>query len=162
MDFRAQLSQLWAKYEGLTDREQFLAIGTICCVMFAIYLGAVLLPVMSARDTAKSQYQAEEALTQELRQVARNQPAQGVIGSSNSSLLAVVNDSAIELGINLKRVEPKQETSLRVWIDSVSFNQVINWLADLKSNHQVTVESISFDRTNADGYVNTAIVLERF
>ncbi len=45
--------------------------------------------------------------------------------------------------------------------DGVEFNKLITWIASLQSNHNVKVDTISLDRIDNAGFVNTALVLTR-
>ena len=120
-------------------------------------------PVAQAQDAAEQRYEEEFKLQSELLSLQmQKRPQKASTGDvSDQSLLAVVNESTSARGISLKRVEPKNDQSLRVWIENVSFNQLIAWIGLLQKNHGVSIETITLDRTPISGYINTALVVSR-
>lgn len=159
MDFREMIAQQWARYERLSDREQWLVIGSSVFILLAFFVFFIWEPLHTAQKSAKNRYFDEMALQEELKGL-QQRPA-GALASSDQSLLAIVNASTAENGINLKRVEPRNDDSLRIWVDNIPFNQLMGWVSVLKNQHGVNVETISMDRTESSGYINTALVLTK-
>lgn len=163
MNFRGLVAQQWARYERLSDREQLLAICTVLVILLVFLVYFVWDPVHDARDQAQQRYEAEIMLNAEIAAMkkSRRSATPSTVTSQDQSLLAIVNETTAKQGISLKRVEPKNDQSLRVWVDNVPFNSLLVWLDLLNKNHSVSVEKLSVDQTLTPGSVNTALVLKR-
>jgi len=161
MEIRDFISQQWARYERLSDREQWLVIGTGIVVMTALFVFVIWEPLHSARAKVVREYAIAKQMQQTLSRYRASNTQNSVPASAQQSLLAIVNETTETRQIQLKRVEPKSNQSLRVWVEQVSFNQIIAWIAQLQKQHGITVETISIDRTDQAGYVNLALVLQR-
>jgi len=81
------------------------------------------------------------------------------ISEGGASILTTVNSTAKVKNIQLKRFEPDGKTSLRIWLDQVNFNALIDWLELLETTRGIKVEQISIDRVNS-GIVNARAVLQ--
>lgn len=76
-----------------------------------------------------------------------------------ASTLSLVNKSAKELQLDrsIKRVEPTEERGVRVWLDEVSFDGMIPWLALLQERQGLSVTDIAVERGKGEGRVNALI-----
>lgn len=163
MNFREMLAYQWARYERLSDREQMLTICTGLVFLVVFFVFFVWDPIHDARDEAQQRYKQELELQAQISAFKQAGPQTGstTVTSQDQSLLAIVNKTTADQRISLKRVEPKNDQSLRVWVDNVQFNRLIVWLELLQINHGVSVDTLSMDQTQTPGSVNTALVLER-
>lgn len=160
MDLREMIAQQWARYERLNDREQLLVIATSCIFILGMLIILIWEPLHNARETARSHYYEELELQDQLQGLQGGKAGSSPT-KSNRSLLAIVNASTAENGINLKRVEPRNDESLRIWMDNIQFNQLIGWISSLQNQYGLQVETISLDKSDTEGYVNSALVLTR-
>lgn len=76
------------------------------------------------------------------------------------SLMSVVDQTAKreKLGSALKRVEPKGADEVRVRLENASFDDLVSWLAVLRTRFNVDVDSFSAERID-DGLVNASVTL---
>lgn len=79
---------------------------------------------------------------------------------SGQSVLALVNSSSKSKGIALSRFEPEGENGLRIWLDKVKFDDVIDWIDLLENERGVRVTQINIDKVDP-GTVNLRAVLKR-
>lgn len=161
MFFREFIAQQWARYERLKDREQTLMIITLVVIGFVCFVWLIWDPIHERMNKEQQRFHDEIALQTELRSLRPPKVNPAVSANTDQSLLAVVNDSTASKGINLKRVEPREDSSLRIWIDNVKFNDLMLWIQSLQINHAVIVDNISMDRGAASGRVNAVMVLTR-
>lgn len=74
-------------------------------------------------------------------------------------LVSVVEQSASGRGLRkqITRLEPDGGNGLQITAESVSFNGLIEWLADLRDNNGLIVDNLSIDAAGASGTVNARI-----
>lgn len=98
----------------------------------------------------------------ELRQLQSAGGTQGAPAATDKSLLALVDQTARQAGLGgaIKRVEPEQDDSVRVWFEQVAFDDMVRWLAKLQRTYAVQIDTISVERQDQPGRVNVRLVLK--
>lgn len=91
----------------------------------------------------------------------RGSGAQAAGGLGGRSLLAVVDQSArgAGLGNGLKRIEPESTDAVRVRLEGVPFDAVVQWLDELSRQFGVLASLVSIEREAAPGQVNVRLTL---
>lgn len=76
--------------------------------------------------------------------------------------LSLVDSSARKAGLAsvMKRVQPEGDLGVRIWFESAPFDELINWLAILNSQHGLSVNEINVEQTESTGLVNVRVFLE--
>ena len=143
-----------------------LAAGGAAVVALLIY-ALVVAPFYKDLKRQRQEVPQKRALLVWMTDAARQveELRAGVIGQASSdpgAQLSVIEQTAKEfnLGGSLKRVEPKEEDSVRVWLEDAIFEDVLLWLADLENNYGIAAVSVSAERKNIPGYVDARIVLQ--
>ena len=82
-------------------------------------------------------------------------------GAGAESALSLINQSAKDLQLEkkIKRLEPTEEKGVRVWLDEVSFDTMLSWLAGLLERDGLIVSDLSVDRAKGEGQVNAVLTL---
>lgn len=154
--------------EGLEPRERLLlyfAAGVL--VSFLVFV-LVLHPLHAGYDRLQAsvaeQRDTAQWMQQSARLVKRLQAASGATAGSlgGRSLLAVTDSTARAggLGPALKRIEPEGGNGVRVWLEGVSFDDLVKWLGTLSSSHGVDVVNASMERDESAGRVNARLTLQ--
>lgn len=90
--------------------------------------------------------------------------ASGPSGDRNGqSLLGIIDRTAktSKLGKTVKRVQPDGQTKARVWLENVSFNDMVQWLEGLQRREGIhIVSSVIEKQEDQEGLVNARLVLE--
>ncbi len=60
----------------------------------------------------------------------------------------------------MKRIEPEGQNSVRVWLEQAAFDDVIQWLQNLKRDYGIHTADIVIERQAAAGRVNARLTLE--
>lgn len=83
--------------------------------------------------------------------------------SSGRSLLADVDSSSKRngLGDKIKRIQPEGQTSVRVWIEGVPFEQLLRWMDQLQNQLGIVLSDGSLDRDDIAGTVKARLTLVR-
>lgn len=159
-----QLNQLRARYYSLSERDR------ISIVVLAVFLGCVIFyymiwsPFNDSLDLAKSKYQNKQELVAwlEANQIAarkvRSNPQ--AVGRGNQSMMSLVNNTSRQARLSLKRVEPKDDDVIRIWMDNASFDDVMAWLNDLGTRYGVSVVNITIEGQKDSGKVDASIILK--
>lgn len=153
--------KLWARYELAAPREQ-LALRVLGLFLAALLLVfAVIVPLHQFNANAIADYKAQQET------LAWMQSNRGAIGKGGSatrkpgdSVLTIANQSARTLGLNFKRYEPNGERGLNLWLEQVSFDQVVRWLEVLERDYGVVAVDFSASRRNEAGLVDVRLNLQ--
>lgn len=126
-----------------------------------IVVFAVLLPATSYMDDALQHYR--QAL-RDNRWMEVNRDAVGRGQAANrepgQSLFGLANATSKGFQISFKRYEPVGDNALSLWMENVSFNNLVLWLERLDKRYGVSVKDISVERLDTEGLVNVRLVLQ--
>jgi general secretion pathway protein M len=83
---------------------------------------------------------------------------------SGQPLLSTVENTAKNItrsGGTLKRIEPKGDDTVQVWLEQASFDEIIRWLDKLQRSSGILATAISIEKQSRQGTVNARITLQR-
>lgn len=143
------------RWLSLNLREQRLVIGMGLVVLFFILYSAIWKPLNKGIDSATSKvsrYQKLQTLVHTETARYKSLAGSGQASNSKGSLSSVVNKTAGRNQIDIARMQP-QGDDLQVWIDEVSFNQLLAWLEQLSSRENVSVKAIDIVNAEQPGVV---------
>lgn len=161
------MKQWW---QQRNPREQrLLSIGALVMAL-AILIGGIYLPLLRARDEARTQVQQAELDLLASRRYAALLGASPTAASVASpvtgpdrSLMARVDEGLRDAGLSsvLTRIEPDGDGRVRLWLEEASFDTVVAWLEGLTDRARVKVIDASVDRSEGPGLVRVRLTLER-
>lgn len=122
----------------------------------AIY-SLVLVPQQEARAQAAQQIERFETVSARLDSAG---PMVAARPLDTRPVPAIVAESARDRAIPIQRLEPEGALT-RLSLDTVGFDTLMLWLADLDTLHRVRVASIEMERQLEPGTVTARIALER-
>ena len=143
------------RWLALNIREQRLVIAMGSVVLFFILYSAIWKPLNNNIESATSKvsrYQDLQTLVQTETARYKSFVGAGNKVTSKGSLSSVVNKTAGKNKIAIERMQPQGE-DLQVWIEEVSFNQLLTWLEQLSSRENINVKSIDLSNTQQPGVV---------
>ena len=159
--------KIQAYLDGLNPRERRMVIGAaVILTLFVLYQ---LLWVPFAGGVSNMQNKVEkqqqdliwmQQAAEEVRSLSGNTGSRSAIRSG--SLLGVIEKTAREsgLGSSIRKVQPEGQDGVRIWLDKVSFDSVMNWLNELQNKQGVSVDSFSAEKTAEAGRVNVRMLVE--
>ena len=157
------MKQWW---NNLNAREQqILMAGAAGLMALLIYLFAWE-PLVKERERltgAVSKLREDKQwMLQAASQVGQLRRSGAVTRKPVTSLLGVINSTAkpVLKGAELKRVEEDRNEAVRVWIESVAFDDLVIWLGDLKKRYGIDASSVSADKIGKPGRVNVRLILK--
>lgn len=90
----------------------------------------------------------------ELTNASGRQRSGDQASSLSGPTIANITNSAAQFNIVLSRLQPETDGSVSVSVEQQSFEQLIQWLAELEQKQRYIVERGSIDRVSEEGLVN--------
>jgi general secretion pathway protein M len=153
--------RLLAFYDQLGERDRLALrllglFGGVLC----LYL-MLIAPLAEHGNRAARRLDDERALLAWLRSheaEAGNAPG-GATAARSEPLATLVNKTADENGVSIRRYEPAGEDGVRLWLEGASFNAVVKWLFLLEGSHGIRAEEFSIERESSPGLVSVRLTL---
>jgi len=156
---KKQIMQYW---RSLKEQEQQLVMvaGGIF-VIFVLVMG-IFRPLNNAIDKAKKSYVTQQELLVWVDEsIVKLKAAGNTQAISNQNISQVVNSTRSRYRITISKMQPN-DNSLRLTLDSVEFNQLIEWLDELVNQHGLRVENLDLSKDDKSGFVRVSrLVLEK-
>lgn len=155
------------KWQQLSLREQRLVLLTMVVVALSLFYFALWQPlnqgIEAQRLRLRAQQQTLQQLAQDAAEVARLRAVQqrGAATGRKGSLLVTIERSARRKNLHqaLQKVQPDGANGVRIWLDNVAFDDLIDWLDLLSRQHGFTISEISIERDTAPGRVRCRVLL---
>jgi general secretion pathway protein M len=155
---KKQLMQYWHSLKEQEQQLMMLAGGVF--IIFVLVMG-VFRPLNTAIDKAQqAQIKQQELLAWVDESIIKLKAAGNTRVASNVNLSQIVNSTRGRYKIDISKMQPSSG-SLRLTLDSVEFNQLIEWLDELVNQHGLKIENLDLSRDEKSGYVRVSrLVLE--
>lgn len=145
--------KIW--WQQLELREQRLVLLMSALIAIFILYSLIWQPMNEsiAKHKLKIARQQELlTLVQEGGQRYQQAKRNGATGSGGS-LSSIVNRTSKLNNITITRMQP-QGDDLQIWIDEISFNQLLSWLTHLASTENLQVKGIDLNKADQQGVVS--------
>lgn len=154
MDKLKQIINTWLNSK--TENEQRLV--KIAGIFFVVF---IVISVVSSIN--KKVTESEKKLTQQLElnrwakqqidiiKAANKTSATGVSGQS--SITQVINATAKKYGVVIERIQPQKTDLVKVGINEIGFNNLMSWLSELQTKHNINAQNIDFSKADTLGMV---------
>lgn len=152
---------------SLSQRERVMVqLAGSVVILFILYL-LIIEPLGSNYTKNKNNVaKAEESLqwmrtaATEIKQLRGNTTI-SKRPKDRQSILSLVDRSARKAGLAtvMKRVQPEDDTGVRVWFENAAFDELIHWLATIEATHGLSVNEINVEQTEATGLVHVRVFL---
>lgn len=142
-------------WQQLSIKEQKLVGIMGAVILFFILYSVIWQPLNDSLITTKSKIDRQQKLLSWVNEnIERYQQIKSTssIRASKDSLSSIVNRTAGKNKISIARMLPQGE-DLQVWIDKVSFNQLLQWLEILSINEGLKVINIDLISAEQAGVV---------
>tara|TARA_B110000211_G_scaffold232571_1_gene296612 strand:- start:802 stop:1269 length:468 start_codon:yes stop_codon:yes gene_type:complete len=143
-----------AWWQQLNIREQRLVLVMSVLISIFILYGLIWQPLNENIAKQKSTLERQQALLTWVEENTQRYQAAKRSGraSSGASLSSIVNRTSRLNNIIITRMQP-QGDDLQVWIDEISFNQLLTWLEQLASRDGLQVKNIDLSLADQQGVV---------
>jgi general secretion pathway protein M len=154
-------NQIVTYWRSLKEQEQQLVmIASVIFVIFILVMG-IFRPLNNAIDAAQlSKVKQQELLAWVDNSIVKLKAAGSTSVSTNQNLSQVVNSTRNRYNIDISKMQPSSG-SLRLTLDSVEFNKLVEWLDELVNQHGLKIENLDLSNDDKSGYVRVSrLVLE--
>ena len=155
-----------AWWESLSTRERALVAGGAAATLALLLYALVWEPFQAGGRRLRQSVAEQRASLAWMRQAAQEVKRLNGAGAAQAagddrSLLTLVDQTARAAGLGpaLKRIAPQGDDKLSAQLDAVEFDKLVPWLGALEHEHRMTIVSLSVDRTETPGLVNTRLVV---
>lgn len=141
-------------WQQLNLREQRLIMAMTAAISVFILYGLIWQPLNENIASSKLKIERQQTLLSWIEEnTQRYKQAKLSRGSrSGASLSSIVNRTSRQSDITITRMQP-QADDLQVWIDEISFNQLLTWLEQLASKEGLRVKNIDLSLADEQGVV---------
>lgn len=154
MDKLTQAINTWLNSKTQSEQQLVKVAG----VFFILFLVIMLVTTINKNVT-----ESEKKLTQqlELNSWAKQQIAviteanknQNKTPSNKSSMTQIINSTAKKYAVVVERIQPQKDDLVKVGIDEIGFNNLMNWLTELHTKHNINVQNIDLSKADSAGVV---------
>lgn len=144
-------------YEQLSDRDQLAVNIALPIVLLLLIIFAIIMPVNSLVSDMEQEVKSNRSAVVLLQQQVPQNSSKS--SKSFSSLPNLITSTSRQFGFQLDRYEEKKGGEINVWFDSISFDKMMQWLAQLENDYGVTSSYISVSQTNEVGIVRANVRL---
>ncbi len=147
--------KLVALYQSKSESEQrLIAILGICFAAFIVV--SIFTTVIGGKnevaDKLNKQVELNVWAAQQIQLIKSNGNSDNAT-SNQGSMTQIINNTARQSRITLARLQPQTTDAVKVGLDDIEFNVLMNWLAVLKNNYAIEVNNIDISRTDKTGIV---------
>ena len=141
-------------WQQLNLREQRLIMAMAAAISVFILYGLIWQPLNENIASSKLKIERQQALLSWVEDNTKRYKQAKLTGGSRSgaSLSSIVNRTSRQNDIIITRMQP-QADDLQVWIDEISFNQLLTWLEQLASREGLRVKNIDLSLADEQGVV---------
>ena len=156
---KKQIIQYWRSLKE--QEQQLIMVAGGIFVIFVLVMG-IFRPLNNAIDKAKKSYVTQQELLVWVDEsIVKLKAAGNTQAISNQNISQVVNSTRSRYRITISKMQPN-DNSLRLTLDSVEFNQLIEWLDELVNQHGLRVENLDLSKDDKSGFVRVSrLVLEK-
>ncbi|MGB1293304.1 MAG: type II secretion system protein GspM [Pseudoalteromonas sp.] len=156
---KQQLEKYWGSLKE--QEQQLIMVAGGIFVVFVLVMG-IFRPLNSAIAQAQAdQIKQQELLTWVDSSIVKLKAAGSRSISNNKNLSQIVNATRGRFDITISKMQPS-DNSLRLTIDSVQFNKLVEWLDEMVNKEGVQIENLDLSRDDKQGYVRVSrLVLEK-
>ncbi|MDC9522738.1 type II secretion system protein M [Pseudoalteromonas sp. Angola-31] len=156
---KKQIIQYWRSLKE--QEQQLIMVAGGIFVVFVLVMG-IFRPLNNAIDKAKKSYVTQQELLVWVDEsIVKLKAAGNTQAISNQNISQVVNSTRSRYRITISKMQPN-DNSLRLTLDSVEFNQLIEWLDELVNQHGLRIENLDLSKDDKSGFVRVSrLVLEK-
>lgn len=152
-----------AYFSSLNPREQKMIIAAAFLVLLFLPYQLIYAPFQNSLE--KMQTKTTEArqnitwMNDKLLEVRKLKGSGNSSRKSKQSLLTLVETSTKQnkLNKNLRKVQPVGSSLAKIWLDDVSFDNLMRWLDNLVVVHGLSIQYIKVETQPVTGIVNARV-----
>jgi len=161
----SQLQELQARYKALESREQNLllvaAVVVSICLVYLILYKPLANSVEQLQKSHVSQTNLRDWMTLQVAQLKSSGAATGkTVTKSTKPLSSIINETALANQIQISRSQPRPDNQYQIWLDKVTFSQLVRWLDSMQSDHGIFVQTVNISRAENNDEVRVSLMFQ--
>ena len=143
------------------QEQQLVMVAGVVFVIFVLVMG-VFRPLNTAIEKAEQDnIKQQELLAWVDDSIVKLKASGSARVTNNRNLSQIVNSTRNRYQITISKMQPNYN-SLRLTIDSVEFNKLVEWLDELVNSQGVLIENLDLSKDDKPGFVRVSrLVLEK-
>jgi general secretion pathway protein M len=152
--------------QQLSLRDQGMLILLAAAVLLYVSYQMFWRPLAIANERLTTQNAAATQSLASITQLAaqyrelQRSNTQGSV-DQGETLTQLVDSSVANNGLHMSRFQPGSNGDVQVRLDNAGFDQVLRWLHELESKHNVTIRELGIAPGSGSGLVNISVRLFR-
>jgi general secretion pathway protein M len=159
------IAQLQSRYDALAPRERLMVAVAGAVVFVTLLYLLIWEPLVKAHEQRAEALDSARALATRIESAAllTQRSALGARVDRNTSLLAAVDQTSRSptLGKAPSRLQPEGDREVKVWLEDVSFDNLLRWLSELENRYGIAASSAEIERGTTPGSVSARLTLVR-
>ena len=153
---------------SLEARERYLVVVAFVLIVVTIPYQFMWKPFSESLDNSRIRVQSQK--NQYIKMQQQSQKIKQLRGTSSSTVVSqpgkqflnnLIQTAAKRNGLtNNLKIKSDAQNSIRVSLDNVPFDSVMNWLDQLVSNNGIIISKLNVDRQPSLGRVNVSVYLD--
>lgn len=156
---KSHATERW--YNFSENEKKIVALLMVACVLSFIYF-AIISPLFAWNKTTKQLADLNhETLIFVKQNITRAQQLYNMGTKNNgnkNNLVTFISSTGKKAGIVFSRVQPAKQ-DIALWINEVSYQQLINWILRLHEEAQVNIKQTRIEKTDNVGMVKVYLRL---
>lgn len=153
------------QFRELEQREQRLVLLAAVLIagllMFFVIYKPIAAELKSVRQSHQAQLSLRDWMQVQVNELKQNKGAGSATDSrGNRSVSVLINQTAAQNQIQISRSQPRGNNQHQIWLDQVSFNQLMVWLTALQSDFGIFVHSINISKADSAGLVRVNLTFQ--
>lgn len=160
----AAIARLKEWLAQLAPRERWMVLFCAVVVAVAVLYGGIWQPLVKAqstRQTALEDARGVAARLEELSALAQSSSSSGAVNRSASLLTVVDQGARTTLGKQPTRIQPEGDKVVKVWVEEVSFDSLLQWMQELERRYGIRTQSAEIEKQATPGMVSAQLTLGR-
>lgn len=151
------MKQWFARFTG---REQISLIALAAAVIVFLVYHLLWSPLTAARDDMARRNAVTAGSLQRVGEMVSRiteQRGDGDAQPSGRSVTALVNQTGMEQGLAITRLQPNSRGEVQVRLEGAAFDALLRWLYQLETQEGALVTELSLSQSGAPGRVNATV-----
>lgn len=148
-------------FSGFTGREQVSLLALAAALVIFLAYQLLWSPLSAARDDMQQRNAATaeslQRVTVMVSEITRQREAGGGGRSGGRSVTALVNQSALQQGLAVTRLQPNSRGEVQVRFEAAAFGALLRWLNQLETEEGALITELSLSESGTPGRVNATV-----
>lgn len=160
----SQFEELQARFSALEPREQNLlslaAVVVGICLIYLVFYKPLANSVEQLQAGHVSQTNLRDWMSLQVTQLKTAGSPGGAVKASNKPLATIINETAAANQIQISRSQPRPDNQYQIWLDKITFSQLITWMNTMQTDHGIFVQTVNISSTEGNGEVRVSLMFQ--